>query len=98
MPSKFKIHKFKIINNILHITKITINFSIIIRTKTPNNVVLLNNDHIMEIETMYCSEAMANAIFICGKIWKSKKKVYSFPEKSTVVETWEVNSKFLPII
>jgi len=23
----------------------------------------------------------------------SKKKIYSFPEKSTIVETWEVNAK-----
>jgi len=67
LPSEFKIHEFKINNSTLHITKVTINFSILITIKTPNNVVLLNNGYVMQIEAMYGSEPMTSAIFICGK-------------------------------
>jgi len=63
LPSEFKIN-----NTTLHITKVTINFSILITTKTPNNVVLLNNGYVMKIEAMYGSEPMTSSIFICGKV------------------------------
>jgi len=53
LPSEFKIHEFKINNTTLLITKVTITFSILITTKIPNNVVLLNNGYVMKIEAMY---------------------------------------------
>lgn len=78
LPSEFKIHNFKINNSTLCITKLTINFFTEITIKAPNNIVLSNNGYVMKIETMYGSEAMTSAIFICGKVWMSKKKVYFF--------------------
>ncbi|KYN09647.1 hypothetical protein ALC57_18167, partial [Trachymyrmex cornetzi] len=92
LPSEIKIHEFKINNSTLHITKVTINF-LILTIKTPNNVVLLNNGYVMKIKAIYGSEATASSISICGKIWKLKKKIYSFPKKSTIVEMWEIQSK-----
>jgi len=69
LPSEFKIYEFKINNTTLHyLTKVTINFLILITVKIPNNVVLLNNGYIIKIETMYGSEPIVSAIFICEKV------------------------------
>lgn len=81
-------------NGKIYIKKIVWNF-MTITTKRRDNMVLLNNNIIMKINSMYCDEdnELLSNVIIEGKVWTKYKLLYTYPCKSNLLKTWQLLKK-----
>lgn len=61
----------------------------LLSSKTPDNVVLLKDNTIVEIKKIYHGEQF---IMIEGKIWNVKSSIYNYPVSSNLLHMWELHS------
>lgn len=64
----------------------------LLSSKAPDNVVLLKDNTIVEIKTIYHGEQF---IMIEGKIWYLKSSIYNYPVSSNLLHMWELHSHVL---
>lgn len=66
-----------------------------LRTKKPNNIVLLKNDLIIQITDIICNNSLQNndTYEIKGYVWQKIRSMYTYPLISHNLQEWKLASK-----
>lgn len=65
----------------------------ILTTKSPNNMVLLQNDKCIEIKKMFRDIQHTNQVLIQGVEWTKRNTFFTYPTDSTILGIWKLHEK-----
>lgn len=92
IPKQFEIISLKKNNNEQVIIKLRYK-NIILTTKQPNDIIMLNDGIIVKITNFECASENEDEIQLTGFKWIPKKPIFNYPTSSAHLGMWQLNTK-----